>query len=76
MMVVPAGSLGTVEEMSLEPVSMGVEIGFGEVVGVLITDGDGEGSDLLAVTMVVVVEEGLVVTEGRVTVITEISPLP
>lgn len=77
-MVVPAGSLGTVEGRSLAPLSLGVETGFGEVVGVFITEG--VGSTLLVVVtvaaVVVVMLEGLVGAEGRVTVITEISPRP
>lgn len=76
MMVVPAGSLGTVGGISLEPASLGVEIGFGEEVGVLITDGEGSILFVVAMVEVVVVVEGLAVAEGRVTVITDISPLP
>lgn len=78
MRVVPGGSLATAGLRSRAVLaSLGAEMGLGDAVGVLVRAG---GSGFMAAVMVWVAVgvavAGLVVTEGRGTEITEISPLP
>lgn len=78
MMVVPGGSLGTAGLRSKAvALSLGAAMGFEDEVEVLVGAGvSAFMAEVMAGVVVVVAVAGLVVTEGRGTEMTEISPLP